>query len=50
MTDKNKQKYTEIYAMMEKGEFESAYVALSKLENKNKVNTKDFLKAIAERI
>lgn len=34
MTDKNKQKYSEIYAMMEKGEFESAYVALSKLESK----------------
>lgn len=34
MTDKNKQKYSDIYALMEKGDFESAYVELSKLESK----------------
>lgn len=34
MTDNIKQQYTEIYAMMEKGNLEAAYVALSKLENK----------------
>ncbi len=34
MTDNKKQEYSNIYAMMEKGEFEAAYVALSKLESK----------------
>lgn len=34
MTDNIKQKYTEIYAMMEKGNLDAAYVALSKLESK----------------
>lgn len=34
MTNNSQQEYSKIYSMMEKGDFEAAYVALSKLEKK----------------